>query len=198
MMKSVVDINCNTDCNEGEWEEKEKLIPMPSCPSCIVKVIYYTRTTPPCPQYGNKEANDIYLDKIVVNDDPSGPCATCPLSAQQIHQVVFEDLKNSEFKNPPTENGECKDYYRFFQSSCWRDETVPGYFDYESEPPYNQIWVPPFRVIMKCAGDNCCKRVFRICRTQQGVLLPPVQIGPSAPSDLNCGIIIEPYFFICD
>lgn len=199
MMSDLVDINCGTECDEGGWELMNKNIPIPTCPSCIVFVEYYTRTNPPCPEYGNKEANDIKLSKIVVSGDLTGPCATCQLSAQQIHQAVFENLKNSEFRNLPEINGQCKEYYRFFQSSCWRDETVPGYYDYDynSEPPL-QIWVPPFRVIMKCAGDNCCKRVFRICKDSQGNILPPEQIGPSVPSDLNCGIIIEPCFFICD
>lgn len=197
LMRSTININCDTPCNEGEWKPMEKQIPIPNCPDCFVKAKFSVRTTPPCPQFGNMEANDILLEEIFVDDDPTGPCALCNLPSQDIHQIVFQNLINSEFKNTPTLPNTCKNYFRFFQSSCWHDNYVEGHWENEPVYPYNRIWIKPFRMIFKCAGDNCCKRTFRICTDGTGKLLPPVQIGIAESSSLNCDYSPLPCFFIC-
>lgn len=198
LMRSTIDSNCDTPCDEGEWEQKVKQIQIPNCPDCFVKAKFSVRTTPPCPQFGNMEANDILLEEIFVDDDPTGPCALCNLPSQYIHQIVFQTLVKEDFPNPPIGNNKCQNNYRFFQSSCWHDNLIEGHWENEPEYPYNLIWIKPYRMIYKCAGNNCCKRTFRICTDATGKLLTPVQIGIPESTSINCDYSPLPCFFICN
>ncbi len=185
MMEPIMQFLCDTPCNTGDWsEEKTGTLTVAGCAPCEITIKFRTRETNPCPELNMDSYNDIYLDRIIIPDDPSNPCHYCTLPDQTIHTFVMNYLINNEFTNVPIGPNRCKTNYRVLQAACWHDHYTEGFWG-------------PQRVLIKCGNDNCCVHKYKLCTNPNGELLPPILIESSADS-FQCHVYPYPCFFICD
>lgn len=110
---------------------------------------------------------------------------------QEFQEALFQKINYenpeffAEFSNPTDWYEAHPINYSYTTGGCFQTD-INGNLKYDID-----------KSAINCAGNNCCKRTFRICTDATGKLLTPVQIGIAESSSINCDYSPLPCFFIC-
>lgn len=172
---------CDKPCNFEPWSiHQVSNIPFdPNCPNCVITINYKYRKTLNC----NPNYYDFELVNVMFEEANCSPCM--PAGYNTVFPFAYRAMLMDRDLTSELVNGGCLENIRFTKALCYGLSVNLNGLD-----------------TLQGCGDsylayNCCITKLKICKNQQGNLLPFQVIESYTPNNDTCATITRPCHTFC-